>query len=111
MFDDLTYVNRIRTSRGQTAVEVRLMGAPARVYHDRFLVVDGAVWHLGHSFNEIGKEEVSIIKRLTDGSAVLRWIIEDLARGRPFLDEWPKLLARRQRAQRTDPRGAGEEGA
>lgn len=109
LFDDLTHVNRIRAARGQTAVDVRLMGDPARVYHDRFLVVDDAVWHPGHSFNQIGQEEVSVVTRLTDGSAVLPWIVEDLARGRSFLEEWPRLLARRHRARGTPPRGDGGE--
>lgn len=108
LLNDLTYVNRIRTGRGLPAVDVRLMGNPARTYHDRFLVVDDAVWQLGHSFNQIGQEEVSIIKRLSERSAVLPWIVEDLARGRNFAGVWPNLVASRQRAQEAASNGTGD---
>ena len=50
--------------RGFTNVDVRVMrnkeGDP--VLHDRFLVVDGAVWFSGNSFNAIGQRESMIVK-------------------------------------------------
>jgi hypothetical protein len=58
--------------RGLTKVEVRVMdnrdGEP--VLHDRFLVVDGAVWFSGNSFNAIGQRE-SLIVKLPDPTAVI----------------------------------------
>jgi hypothetical protein len=50
--------------RGFTNVDVRVMrnkeGDP--ILHDRFLVVDGAVWFSGNSFNAIGQRESMIVK-------------------------------------------------
>ncbi len=58
--------------RGLKDIEVRVMpnkeGEP--VLHDRFLVVDGAVWFSGNSFNAIGKRE-SLLVKLPDPSPVI----------------------------------------
>jgi hypothetical protein len=58
--------------RGLKAVEVRVIhnkdGEP--ILHDRFLVVDGAVWFSGNSLNAIGQRESMIVK-LPDPSPVI----------------------------------------
>jgi hypothetical protein len=68
--DRVTSVHRMQQNlatflkRGLTNVEVRVMrnkeGEP--ILHDRFLVVDGAVWFSGNSFNAIGQRESMIVK-------------------------------------------------
>ena len=51
---DLETLNAELKAVGRAAPAVLLMGEAARVYHDRFLVVDDVVWHFGHSFNRTG---------------------------------------------------------
>jgi hypothetical protein len=59
-------------TRGLTEVQVRVMrnkdGEP--ILHDRFLVVDGAVWFSGNSLNAIGRRE-SVIVKLPDPRPIL----------------------------------------
>jgi hypothetical protein len=42
------------------------------ILHDRFLVVDGAVWFSGNSLNAIGQRESIIIKLPDPGAVVAR---------------------------------------
>lgn len=72
------------------------MGDGARTYHDRFLVIDDAVWHFGHSFNQAGEAEVSMATRLRYPDEIRAWITEDIARASPFLVGWPVIKARRE---------------
>jgi hypothetical protein len=59
-------------ARGLKDVQVRIMrnteGEP--LLHDRFLVVDGAVWFSGNSFNAIGHRE-SLLVRVPDPAPVI----------------------------------------
>lgn len=61
-------------TRGITDIHVRVMrnkdGDP--ILHDRFLVVDGAVWFSGNSLNAIGQRESIIIKLPDPGPVVAR---------------------------------------
>ena len=75
---------------------VKLMGDKARTYHDRFLVVDDDVWHVGHSFNQLGEFEVSMATRLRYPDEIHDWITEDIDRATPFLEGWPVLKAGRE---------------
>jgi hypothetical protein len=77
--------------------DVRLMGERARLYHDRFLVIDDLVWHFGHSFNQVGEGEVSMSVRLNHPEAVIPFICEDIENGAPFLTTWSILSKRRER--------------
>jgi hypothetical protein len=72
------------------------MGEASRVYHDRFLVVDDAVWHFGHSFNQIGDASVSMATRLSHSDEIRTLICEDVGNAAPFLATWPRLKARRE---------------
>jgi hypothetical protein len=76
--------------------DVKLMGDKARTYHDRFLVIDDDVWHVGHSFNQLGESEVSMATRLRYPDEIHDWITEDIDRATPFLEGWPVLRARRE---------------
>jgi hypothetical protein len=69
---------------GLAIPDVRLMGDVARTYHDRFLVIDDAVWHFGHSFNHVGEAEVSMATRSRYPDEIRAWIIEDVGRATPF---------------------------
>jgi hypothetical protein len=85
----------LRTVRRELP-DVRLMGDGARVYHDRFLIVDDLVWHFGHSFNKVGYHEVSMAVRLQHPEGIRGLICEDVDRGLPFLSTWPLLKMHRQ---------------
>lgn len=73
---------------------VKLMGEKARNYHDRFLLIDDGVWHVGHSFNQLGESKVSMATRLRYPDEIHDWIMEDIDRATPFLEGWPVLKAR-----------------
>jgi hypothetical protein len=75
------------------------MGDTARVYHDRFLVVDDVVWHFGHSFNRVGSGEVSMAARLLHPEEMRTLVLEDIGSASSFLTAWPKLKSRRQAEQ------------
>jgi hypothetical protein len=96
---DLNRLNADLQAVGRATPAVLLMGATARVYHDRFLVVGDAVWHFGHSFNRIGYEDVSMATRLSHPDEIRTLICEDVANAAPFLTTWPMLKAQRQVAQ------------
>jgi hypothetical protein len=83
--------------------DVRLMGDKARTYHDRFLVIDDDVWHVGHSFNRLGESDVNMATRLWYPGEILAWIAEDIDRATPFLKGWPVLKARREAASPAPP--------
>jgi hypothetical protein len=84
---------------GRAMPAVLLMGDTARVYHDRFLVVDDAVWHFGHSFNRVGFADVSMATRLLHPDDIRTFIIEDVRYAASFLPAWPLLKAQRQAEQ------------
>lgn len=94
--NDLEALNADLQSKGRSAPTVLLMGDTARVYHDRFLVVDDVVWHFGHSFNQIGYAEVSLAARLLHPEEIRSLILEDVGNAAAFLTTWPALRMRRQ---------------
>jgi hypothetical protein len=97
---DLQTLDADLRSRGLSAPIVLLMGDAARVYHDRFLVVDDTVWHFGHSFNRIGSHEVSMACRLVHPEEIRTLILEDVDTATPFQAAWPALkLARKAEQQ------------
>ena len=98
---DLQALDTDLQSRKRAAPAVLLMGDAARVYHDRFLVVDDVVWHFGHSFNRVGSDEVSMAARLLHPEEIRSLILEDVSNAAPLLAEWPALKMRRQ----AEPRG------
>ena len=85
---------------GRAGPAVLLMGGAARVYHDRFLVVDDVVWHFGHSFNQAGNADVSMATRLLHPDEIRTLIGEDVENAAAFLTTWPSLKAQRQAEQK-----------
>jgi hypothetical protein len=86
-----TYLDSIR----RKSPEIRLMGDHARSYHDRFLVIDGSVWHFGHSFNQIGGPLVSAASRIRQTDELIELITEDIGCAETLQDAWPKIKNRR----------------
>lgn len=93
---DLQALNADLQSKGRAAPTVLLMGDTARVYHDRFLVVDDTVWHFGHSYNQIGSDEVCLASRLFHPEEMRSLILEDVENAATFLTTWPALRTKRQ---------------
>jgi hypothetical protein len=93
---DLQALNADLQSRQRVAPAVLLMDDTARVYHDRFLVVDDVVWHFGHSFNRVASDEVSMAARLLHPEEMRTLILQDIGNAAPFLTAWPTLRMRRQ---------------
>ena len=75
--------------------DIRLMGGSARTYHDRFLLIDEEVWHVGHSFNQIGYGELSVAVRIPQPERIAALIREDLAQAESFVAAWPGIKALR----------------
>jgi hypothetical protein len=98
---DLQALSADLQSKGRAPPTVLLMGDAARVYHDRFLVVDDTVWHFGHSFNQIGSDEVCLASRLFHPEEMRTLIMEDVGNAATFLTTWPALRMKRQ-AERGD---------
>lgn len=96
---DLEKLNTELQAAGRTVPAVLLMGDATNVYHDRFLVVDDAVWHFGHSFNRCGYADVSMATRLLHPDEIRTLIGEDAGNAAPFLTTWPSLRAQRQAEQ------------
>jgi hypothetical protein len=96
---DLQALNTDLQSKGRSVPAVLLMGDTARVYHDRFLLVDDVVWHFGHSFNRLGFSDVSMAARLLHSEEIQTLILEDIGNAAPFLTTWSDLKIER----RNDP--------
>ncbi|WP_043352992.1 VPA1262 family N-terminal domain-containing protein [Methylobacterium sp. B1] len=78
---------------GSRTPQVRVMpGVPGRddraVIHDRYLIIDDAVWHCGPSFNELG-ERLGVVTRLPNPLEVRRAIGSVWRCSRPLLDMLP----------------------
>jgi hypothetical protein len=92
MLANIKHINEIRTENGFSTIEVRVMGAISRKYHDRFLVVDDNVWHFGHSFNALGDGSVTVATKLRKPDKVLPLILEDLEQADTFENYWKAIL-------------------
>ena len=87
---DLRY---LATKLGDRLPQVRVMpGNKIPVIHDRFLIVDDAVWHCGPSFNELG-ERIGLLIRLPDPLSVRRIVSKIWCRSMPILDFWTNYSA------------------
>ncbi|HEX8262087.1 MAG TPA: VPA1262 family N-terminal domain-containing protein [Allosphingosinicella sp.] len=74
-------------------LDVRVTGGKVRRYHDRFLIVDEEAWHCGHSFNQVGRIELSAMTRLRRPEAVIAMIEDDFMSAEPFSDAHLRWLA------------------
>lgn len=59
-----------------------------RRLHDRFLLVDDVVWHSGHSFNQIGKGEISLMTLVAEPAETREALVEAFAAAEPFETYW-----------------------
>lgn len=78
---------------GLPVPDLRLMGNDCRKYHDRFLLTDEDAWHCGHSFNQVGRGEVSAMTRLRHPEELGAAILADLDRADRFEDAWREIVA------------------
>jgi len=97
---DLTKLEAELTAMRRLLPDVRVMGGRARVYHDRFLLIDDEVWHIGHSFNQIGYNELAVAVHIPRPEQIADLIREDLAQAERFVDAWPKIKALRPQRSR-----------
>ena len=88
MIADLGEVNRVRDGVGHSIVKVGIMGSPG--FHDRFLVVDGSVWHFGDSFRSLGVA-VSMASRVRDLPSLLPKLINAHQQAIPFAEYWTSV--------------------
>lgn len=95
--------------------------------HDRFLQVDDVVWHSGHSFNQIGKGEISLMTLVADPAETREMLAKAFAEAEPFETYWAnrptqpwslkqeaayqlrRLAKWIERSQDTQPRGTGDD--
>lgn len=59
-----------------------------RRLHDRFLQVDDMVWHSGHSFNQMGKGEISLMTLVAEPAETRDVLAEAFAEAEPFETYW-----------------------
>lgn len=59
-----------------------------RRLHDRFLQVDDVVWHSGHSFNQMGKGEISLMTLAAEPAETREALAEAFAEAEPFETYW-----------------------
>ena len=79
------------------AVQVRVCNH--RRFHDRFVLIDDALWHCGHSFNKVGSGEISIMSRLPRPHAVISLINSVSDEAEPFESYWAR---QRENVQKFD---------
>jgi hypothetical protein len=72
-----------------------------RRQHDRFLQIDDAVWHSGHSFNRIGKGEISLLTLVAEPAESREVLEKAFAEAEPFDIYWKNrpILERSLRRQ------------
>jgi hypothetical protein len=99
---DLVHLATLSKHQPVVVPAVRVMqGGDTPAIHDRYLVVDGEVWHCGPSFNELG-DRLGVMVRLPDPITVRRainavWsqatpLHEISARGDRSLMQWLSVL-------------------
>jgi hypothetical protein len=68
--------------------EIDIRVSKVRRLHDRFLQVDDVVWHSGHSFNQMGKGEISLMTQVAEPAETRRVLAEAFAEAEPFETYW-----------------------
>lgn len=86
----------LRKQLGADAPAVLLMNG--LVFHDRLLVVDDAVWVMGHSLNHVGLGEISTIARLRSPEPMLALVEEAIRQASP-LETWSLPTGAQGRAE------------
>ncbi|HEY9683444.1 MAG TPA: VPA1262 family N-terminal domain-containing protein [Oculatellaceae cyanobacterium] len=91
LFDSIQQIAPNLTKIGKTVPEIKQVNEMTRKYHDRFLVIDDDVWHLGHSLNQIGMTETSMLSKLRLPTQIKEQILEDLDNADDFIAVWPQI--------------------
>lgn len=78
-------IRHLRSQLGNDAPTVMLM--KDIVFHDRLLVVDDAVWIMGHSLNQVGLSEISTMVRLRAPEPMLS-LLERAVQEARSIDGW-----------------------
>lgn len=89
---DLDYVNARRRQHNLSAIDVRVMCSPS--FHDRFLVVDDAVWLFGGSFRSLGSGAISVAVKMRNAAVLLPTLIAAVEAAEPFDDYWSRTKKR-----------------
>lgn len=87
-------------AQGFGVIDIRV--STGRRSHDRFLQIDDAVWHCGHSFNQIGQGELSLMTQVAKPAEIRAILADVFAEATPFEHWW----AQRQRATEARPADA-----
>jgi hypothetical protein len=67
-------------------IDIRV--ATSRRLHDRFLQIDDVVWHSGHSFNQMGKGEISLMTLVAEPAETREALADAFAEAQPFEMYW-----------------------
>jgi hypothetical protein len=88
-FGDLM-LNKIEAFRdpAQEFGEIDIRVSRGRRLHDRFLQIDDVIWHAGHSFNMVGRGEVSLMTRVAQSAELAQALAETFAEAEPFESWW-----------------------
>lgn len=73
-------------AQGFGVIDIRV--SRMRRLHDRFLQVDDVVWHSGHSFNQVGKGEISLMTLVAEPAETRAVLAETFAEAEPFETYW-----------------------
>jgi hypothetical protein len=68
--------------------EIDVRVSRGRRLHDRFLQIDDAIWHAGHSFNKMGAGEISLMTLVAQPAELARALTETFAEAEPFETWW-----------------------
>ncbi len=68
--------------------EIDIRVSRKRRLHDRFLQIDDVVWHSGHSFNQMGKGEISLMTLVAEPAETREVLAKAFADAEPFESYW-----------------------
>ena len=88
LFAEIEQLRRRSAAYRLPIPDLRLMGVDCRKYHDRFLLIDTEIWHCGHSFNQVGRNEVSMATRLRHPEAIRDAMLADFDQAEVFEKVW-----------------------
>lgn len=75
-------------SPAQEFGDIDIRVSKLRRLHDRFLQIDDVVWHFGHSFNRMGKGEISLMTLVAEPAESREVLEEAFAEAEPFETYW-----------------------
>jgi hypothetical protein len=75
-------------SPAQELGDIDIRVSKFRRLHDRFLQIDDVVWHSGHSFNRMGKGQISLMTLVAEPAESREVLEEAFAEAEPFETYW-----------------------